>query len=213
MNASRHFYQCCRYYQWQLDFWKRRGIPGPPGTIFVGNMHSLTDRARPIGLVVREWTKVYGKIYGIQEGLRKTLVVSDIEVVKELFMRKFEYFYGRKTNAIVGDVENDSRVHLFESQGVRWKRLRAISSPAFSSGSLKKIRPTIEDSVLALMSLFDERADQPAFNIFTFYKEFTMDVISRIAMGQKSSKMFTDDKVERVDEVSMEDIQGCRCEQ
>ncbi|EYC41274.1 hypothetical protein Y032_0575g199 [Ancylostoma ceylanicum] len=190
-----------RYYQWQLDYWKRRGIPGPPGTIFVGNMHSLTDRAKPIGLVVREWTKVYGKVYGIQEGLRRTLVVSDVEMIKELFMRKFEYFYGRKTNAIVGDVEKDSRVHLFESQGVRWKRLRAISSPAFSSGSLKKIRPTVEDSTLALMELFDERAGQQAFNIFTYYKEFTMDVICRIAMGQKGSKMFTDDKVDRIDKI------------
>ncbi|EPB69399.1 hypothetical protein ANCCEY_11518 [Ancylostoma ceylanicum] len=151
--------------------------------------------------------QVYGKVYGIQEGLRRTLVVSDVEMIKELFMRKFEYFYGRKTNAIVGDVEKDSRVHLFESQGVRWKRLRAISSPAFSSGSLKKIRPTVEDSTLALMELFDERAGQQAFNIFTYYKEFTMDVICRIAMGQKGSKMFTDDKVDRIDKEGAEKLE------
>ncbi|EPB66112.1 hypothetical protein ANCCEY_14796, partial [Ancylostoma ceylanicum] len=128
-------------------------------------------------------------------------------MIKELFMRKFEYFYGRKTNAIVGDVEKDSRVHLFESQGVRWKRLRAISSPAFSSGSLKKIRPTVEDSTLALTKLFDERAGQQAFNIFTFYKEFTMDVICRIAMGQKGSRMFTDDKVDRIDKEGAEKLE------
>ncbi|VDO25879.1 unnamed protein product [Heligmosomoides polygyrus] len=92
-----------------------------------------------------------------------------------------------------GDVENDPRVHVFEAQGVRWKRLRTIASSAFSAGSLKKIHPTLESSVLALMDLFDKKANQRAFNIFPFYKEFTMDVICRIAMGQQGSRMFMDE--------------------
>ncbi|XGW03005.1 hypothetical protein V3C99_014761 [Haemonchus contortus] len=180
------------YYYWQLDYWKRRGIPGPRGMIFLGNMYELTDISKPVGLVLREWTKTYGKVYGIQEGLRRTIVVSDIEMIRELFIKKFDYFYGRKSGIIGGDVEKDSRVHVFEAQGVRWKRLRAISSPAFSSGSLKKIRPTVESSVLALMEFFETEADNKAFDIFPFYKEFTMDVISRIAMGQQGSQMFKD---------------------
>nr|CDJ82292.1 Cytochrome P450 domain containing protein [Haemonchus contortus] len=182
------------YYYWQLDYWKRRGIPGPPGMIFLGNMYELTDRSKPVGLVLREWTKTYGKVYGIQEGLRRTIVISDVDMIRELFIKKFDYFYGRKNNVIGGDVENDSRVHVFEAQGVRWKRLRAISSPAFSSGSLKKIRPTVESSVLALMEFFEKKADKKAFDIYPFYKEFTMDVICRIAMGQQDSEMFKNKK-------------------
>ncbi|VDO54497.1 unnamed protein product [Haemonchus placei] len=139
--------------------------------IFLGNMYELTDVSKPVGLVLREWTKTYGKVYGIQEGLRRTIVISDVEMIRELFIKKFDYFYGRKSNIIGGDVEKDSRVHVFEAQGVRWKRLRAISSPAFSSGSLKK--------------------------------EFTMDVISRIAMGQQGSQMFKDKrKVATMDSVT-----------
>ncbi|KAK5966434.1 hypothetical protein GCK32_009275, partial [Trichostrongylus colubriformis] len=126
------------YYYWQLDYWKRRGIPGPPGTIFMGNMYELTDMGKPIALVLQEWTNIYGKVYGIQEGLRRTLVISDVEMIRELFTKKFDYFHGRKNSVITGDVENDARVSLFEAQGVRWKRLRTISSPAFSLGSLKK---------------------------------------------------------------------------
>ncbi|CAJ0590341.1 unnamed protein product [Cylicocyclus nassatus] len=164
-------------------------------------MHSLTDRSVPVGLVLRKWTKEYGKVYGIQEGLRKTLVISDVNMIRELFMQKFEYFYGRKNTVLVGDVENDPRVHLFEAQGVRWKRLRSISSPAFSTGSLKKIRPTLEDSVFALIKLFDDKADKQAFDVLPFYKEFTMDVIYRVALGQEGPKMFTDEKMTRVDKI------------
>ncbi|PIO59990.1 hypothetical protein TELCIR_18530 [Teladorsagia circumcincta] len=128
----------------------------------------------------------YGKVYGIQEGLQRTLVVSDVEMI----------------NIIAGNVNKDSRVHIFEAQGVRWKRLRAIAGPAFSSASLKKVRPTVESSVLALMDFFEKEADEKAFDIFPFYKEFTMDVICRIAIGQKRSEMFTNKaKVASIDAV------------
>lgn len=190
------------YYHWQLDYWKRRGISGPPGTIFLGNWYSTTNPAMPIGLVLREWTKVYGKVFGIQEGLRRTLVISDIEMIRELFVKKFDYFYARKHNVIAGDAENEPRVHVFEAQGVRWKRLRTIASPAFSSSSLRKIHPTVESSALALMEFFEQEAGKKAFNILPYYKEFTVDVIHRVAMGQQGPRLFTDkDKVARIEYV------------
>ncbi|WKY11678.1 hypothetical protein Q1695_003334 [Nippostrongylus brasiliensis] len=180
------------YYYWQLDYWKRRGISGPPARMFFGNIYSLTDVNTPVGTVLREWTKKYGNVYGIQEGLRRTLVISDLDMIRELFTTKFDYFYGRKNHVIVRDVENDPRVHIFEAQGVRWKRLRTIASSAFSTKSLRKIHPTVESSAFVLMRFLDRASEEGAFNIVQFYKEFTMDVIYRIAMGQENSQMFVD---------------------
>ncbi|VDO34132.1 unnamed protein product [Heligmosomoides polygyrus] len=81
-----------------MDYWKRRGIRGPPGILFLGNLYAMTDVNKPIGLVLRDWTKIYGKVYGIQEGLRRTLVVSDVEMIREFFTKKFECFYARKVS-------------------------------------------------------------------------------------------------------------------
>uniref|UniRef100_A0A0K0CVJ0 SCP domain-containing protein n=1 Tax=Angiostrongylus cantonensis TaxID=6313 RepID=A0A0K0CVJ0_ANGCA len=86
------------YYYWQLDYWKRRGIPGPTPTTFFGNMNSLNTGTNPAGFVIRKWTREYGKIYGIQEGLRRTLVVSDVNMAHELFSTKFDCFHGRKVS-------------------------------------------------------------------------------------------------------------------
>ncbi|VDM68750.1 unnamed protein product [Strongylus vulgaris] len=66
---------------------------------------------------------------------------------------------------------------------------------------LSQIRPTVEDSVFALIKLLDEKANQEAFDILNYYKEFAIDVIYRIALGQQGSKMFQDDKMTRVDKI------------
>ncbi|KAK6036971.1 hypothetical protein COOONC_25524 [Cooperia oncophora] len=57
---------------------------------------------------------------------------------------------------------------------------------------VSRIRPTVESSVLTLMNFFEKEANKEAFNIIPFYKEFTLDVIYRIAMGQRESEIFSD---------------------
>lgn len=80
---------------------------------------------------------------------------------------------------ITGDVDSDPKVHMFEAQGLRWKRMRTISAPSFSAQNLKKVficsyccnlnfnntietvknfqvRPLIEESVHGLTKCFDE---------------------------------------------------------
>lgn len=104
----------------------------------------------------REWTKRYGKVYGIQEGWKNILVVSDTEMLQEMFTKKFEYFHGRKVeifyerlfypnfnqqvNPLQGNIDTEPRVNAFSARGQRWKRLRAVANPVFSVNNLKKVK-------------------------------------------------------------------------
>ncbi|PAV61608.1 hypothetical protein WR25_03127 isoform D [Diploscapter pachys] len=152
---------------------------------------------------MKEWTKQYGKVYGIYEGLIKVLVVSDLDMLQELFIKKFDYFHGRKNLVLQGDVDNDDRVHVFEARGLRWKRLRALSNPTFSSSALKKIHGTVEDSALELVRLLSPQADRGAFNIHVYYQELTMDIICRIALGQRTTNFFNNPLVNFVSNLFM----------
>lgn len=148
------------YYLWIWTYWRRRGIPGPLGYPLVGSFPKTLKSEYPQYLQIRDWTKLYGPIYGYTEGTIKTLIVSDIDIVRQIFVEQYDNFYGRKLNPIQGDPEKDERTNLFSAQGFRWKRLRAISSPTFSNNSLRKINVTVEDSAMELLRHIEEQTSE-----------------------------------------------------
>uniref|UniRef100_A0A8R1HXS9 Cytochrome P450 n=1 Tax=Caenorhabditis japonica TaxID=281687 RepID=A0A8R1HXS9_CAEJA len=179
------------YYLWIWSYWMRRGVKGPRGLPFVGVLDQLLVHETPGMLKLGEWTKKYGPVYGITDGTHRTLVIADPDMVHEIFVKQFDNFYGRKLNPIQGDPETDQRVHLLAAQGHRWKRLRTISAPTFSNGNLRKLKSTVEDCSLELLRHIENKtADGQQIDMLSFYQEFTMDVIGRIAMGQTDSQMF-----------------------
>ncbi|CAO4377788.1 unnamed protein product [Caenorhabditis nigoni] len=179
------------YYLWTWTYWKRRGISGPIGYPIFGSTLELFDSENPPPAQLEKWTKKYGKVYGMTQGLSKTLVISNPDLVQEVMVNQYDNFYGRNLNPIQGNPNQEKRVHLFAAQGHRWKRLRTISSPTFSNNSLRKLKTTVEDSCVELLRHMEEQtAGGKPIELLTFYQEFTLDVIGRIALGQTDSQMF-----------------------
>ncbi|GMR41540.1 hypothetical protein PMAYCL1PPCAC_11735 [Pristionchus mayeri] len=185
------------FYVRSSTYWLRRGVVAvPPKSIVFGSTKELLQKDYPRVLKYRDWGRKYGKTYGIKEGVHNMLVTSDLEMVQEIFVKQFDYFHSRKHVVFGPDLEKDERVNLFESRGARWKRLRTLSAPSFSVSSLKKIRPVVEDSVLNMVRIMEERhAGGDVFNIHQFYCEYTMDTIGRLVMGQKESLIFNNPRV------------------
>lgn len=77
-------------------YWKSRGIPGPEPSLIIGNIPLKQKDLEPFKL--QKWTQEYGKIYGILDGSRKSLVTSDPEFLHEIFVKQFDNFYGRRVS-------------------------------------------------------------------------------------------------------------------
>ncbi|CAF4717501.1 unnamed protein product, partial [Rotaria sp. Silwood2] len=172
-------------YLWHIhrtySYFIRLGIPGPPTIFFFGNFIDFFKNKR-ISICIKEWTKQYGPVFGYFEGHTPILVVSDLNILQDMFIKAFSNFHSRREYPF--DEPHMKEGHLFTAQGLRWKRQRFVINPTFSSAKLKQMSPLVNHSIEVLMTKLTEQyqLDEP-FDTYTFLKRFTMDTIWSCEFG------------------------------
>lgn len=67
---------------------------------------------------------------------RTLLVINDLDLAKQMFIKDFDYFLDRRTLDLGHEYFNKMLVFL---EGEAWKEMRTITSPVFTSGKLKNM--------------------------------------------------------------------------
>ncbi|CAL2051702.1 unnamed protein product [Caenorhabditis brenneri] len=186
-------------------YWKWRNVPGPTGWPLLGSFYEVANVLYPRCFVLNAWTKKYGKVFGYLEGTTPVLVISDLDMIRQLFVEKFDFFYARKlTNQLHGDMEKTEEepiVNLFTSRGSRWIRMRSLASPIFATTNMRKVEGIVEESASQMLEILDDDVHTNGVNIHSYYQEYTFDVISRLCMGQDETLLFQNPNVEVVKSV------------
>ncbi|XP_013395808.1 putative cytochrome P450 CYP13A7 [Lingula anatina] len=81
---------------------------------------------------------MYGKTYGIYFFNSPSILTSDVDFLREVFVKQFSKFYQRAIPEFI-DTENEE-VGMLLAKGKRWKRLRLVSNPSFSTLKMKQVR-------------------------------------------------------------------------
>ncbi|CAF0949332.1 unnamed protein product [Didymodactylos carnosus] len=162
----------CIYINQAYDFFKKRNISGPKPIFFFGNFIEVIKTGR-LTLCMKRWTERYGQIYGYFEGHTPILVCSDPDILQDIFIKQFSTFHTRRD------------LPLEDRHGkMRWKRQRAVINPTFSTAKLKQMIPLIQVTVDRLMRKLEEQYQiKKPFDIYEFYKRFTMDTIWSCGFG------------------------------
>jgi len=172
-------------YLWHIrsayEFFTKLNIPGPPPVLFFGNFLDVF-KSRRLFLTVKKWTDNYGRIFGYFEGHTPILVVSDPDVLQDVFIKSFSNFHSRRLFPLADP--HAKVVNMITATGLRWKRQRFIINPTFSSAKMKQMTPLIHRSIGMLMKKMSEESsnDQP-FDIYAYFKRFTMDTIWSCGFG------------------------------
>ncbi|CAF0750430.1 unnamed protein product [Brachionus calyciflorus] len=162
-------------------FFKKRGIKNPDFEFFYGNFRELS-KDKNYSEKLKKWTEIYGKTYGYFEGHLPILVTSDLDIIQEVFIKQSTNFSARKKGPL-SRKDNDPNSDLFQSTKSRWKRMRMIMNPTFSSSKLRELGPILVNCADRLIDVLNQDGETSEVNIAQYFKRFTMDSIWNCAFG------------------------------
>ncbi|KAJ0180084.1 hypothetical protein K1T71_004675 [Dendrolimus kikuchii] len=127
----------------QFDYWKKRNVKCDPPIPIFGNHYQNIVGIKSIVEIAEELYKKYPqeKVVGYYRGRTPTLIIRDLDIVKNVLNVHFAYFYPR------GIGRNPKLeplfMNLFHVDGDTWKLARKRLTAAFTTAKLKSMFPLI----------------------------------------------------------------------
>jgi len=177
------------HYKNNYLFWKRHNIKGDqPLVPIVWDLWNYF--AKDQMQLCLDRTKKYGKIYGSSFMGRKRLFINDPEVVKQIAVKDFDLITDHTVNEWSNRYLRQSLVWI---KGDHWRRVRAMMSPSFTSGKIKRMFKLMQGCADDLVDSFREqyitaRRDRKQFaeiDLTETFGLYTMDGITTCCYGIK----------------------------
>uniref|UniRef100_UPI00398E8197 cytochrome P450 3A30-like n=1 Tax=Pristiophorus japonicus TaxID=55135 RepID=UPI00398E8197 len=159
-------------------FFKRLGVPGPRPLPFIG---SFLEYRKGLFNFDTECYKKYGKIWGFYEGRQPMLAIMDTELIKIIFIKEFYTLFTNRWDFGLNGSLKDS---IFLVPDERWKRIRSVLSPAFTSGRLKEMFSIISHYANNLVEFAGKKAKlNDPVDLMDIFGTYSMDVVTSTAFS------------------------------
>jgi len=171
---------------------KLRQFPGPKPHWFWGHLPEMAAKGYHITDV--EYSRTFGGICRILEGRNPWLLVSDPDLIQEVFFKRFNQFHDRPS---VFQVR--AHKHLLWAKGAYWEWTRRALNPAFNSTRLRQFSSGVQ---MAVQELVDRLASVPQgtdIDVHRWLCNMTMSANLRTSFGQAMDQTAADAPVSSKD--------------
>ncbi|XP_077495144.1 cytochrome P450 3A6-like isoform X2 [Amblyomma americanum] len=172
----------------QHGLFSRLGYPGPPPDLIWGSWKQLQrDRITVMG----EWIWKYGKIFGFYLAEKPYMVITDVDVIREIFIKDSRAFLDRPSYAL--DVE-PMRSSLFFLTGMEWRSVRSVMNLGFTVPKVKLYSSLVTSCADVFVELLAEVCRKPkAVEMYQLTQGLALDIITKAALAleidcQRSTK-------------------------
>lgn len=124
------------------------------------------------------------------------VVIKDVELIKKITIKDFDHFTDHNSSAINDKTDPLFSKNLLALSGEKWKDMRGILSPAFTSSKMKGMFFIMKECAKEFVNFFTAK-DEPLIelDIKEVLNKFTNDVIASAAFGVTCNS-FEDEKNE-----------------
>lgn len=172
------------FFKRKFAYFYDRGVPFVRPSIPFGNFKNVGKTKHLSTALIEFYQDLKGKFPygGVFLLIRPLVVVTDLELIKNILIKDFNYFTGH--GVYVNEKDDPLSYNLFSMDGPQWKTLRAKLSPTFTSGKMKMMFPTIAAVGLELKKCIDSAIKvNSELEIKDIVARFTTDVIGTCAFG------------------------------
>lgn len=151
--------------------------------------------------------KEKGKFGGIYFFTKPVIFVCDLDFLKTVLIKDFQYFHDR---GMYYNMKDDPLTgHLLNIEGDYWKRLREKLTPTFTSGKMRQMVPTIVEVSCKLEAFMTKTIkENPEPELKDILARFTTDIIGTCAFGIECNSL--EDKTAKFLEMGLKVFQQPR---
>lgn len=173
----------------RLTYWKSKGVPYATPILLSKKTRGLGQNLHLAHFQQRLYNELrpQGPVGGLIMFLSPSLMVMDLDLIKNILVKDFNSFPNR--NAYYNAVDDPLTAHLVNLEGDEWRNLRAKLTPTFTSGKLKLMLPTMLDISDNLVTTLDkEIKNDESVEMKEMLSRFTIDVIGTVAFGLECNR-------------------------
>lgn len=172
---------CYLYASRHRNYWKNQDVVSEPYALIFGPPLKLFYK--PIHEIDAERYDKYGRFFGAFESNKLLLFVAEPELVKQVLIKDFPYLPNRRAFTF-HDPLLDNMISFASDE--QWRKIRRTTSPAFSTGKLRKMNSLIEDCALVTTEHLKNAASiEEDIDVKQFFGHYTLDVIARCAFATR----------------------------
>ncbi|XP_058449383.1 uncharacterized protein LOC131429332 [Malaya genurostris] len=169
-----------------LTFWADRNVPHNPVN-FKRNLDPTIHMGRKLQQYYHQFKGQY-PFAGHYFFIKPVALAIDLELLKCIFVKDFQYFHDRGT--YYNEKDDPLSAHLFNLQGTKWRNLRMKISPTFTSGKMKMMYPAMIKAGKQFSDYMQEKVlVESEFELKDLLARFTTDVIGICAFGIECNSM------------------------
>ncbi|XP_037088112.1 thromboxane-A synthase-like [Pollicipes pollicipes] len=168
-----------------LNALKDAGVPGPEPGFFMGNVMEFRYGTRPCHLLIDDWLKQYGDFVAYHMGIHRYVVVKDLDLLRDVFIKDFKRFSTRPPPSISTEDFSNS---VLQVDPQRWKPMRSLMVSCFSAFKMKQMSPLVSKCMDTMEEVVDAKITRgDEVDVHALFQALTCDVIAACALALKAN--------------------------
>ncbi|KYN29649.1 PREDICTED: cytochrome P450 9e2-like [Trachymyrmex cornetzi] len=171
------------------NFFKRNGIIHLPPLPLFGSMTSMVFRRISFFDFILKIYNCYpnAKYFGFYFTTTPVFLLRDLELIKTVLVKNFDAFPDRRDFVFNNPILEKN---LFSLHGEKWRNVRNLLSPSFTSSKMKMMFTLMSECVMNFTKFLSTlSADKGDINMRDVCSKYTTDVIATCAFGIQLNSM------------------------